>query len=1133
MQPGNSGKRDKRKSTVRVRSRDSKNLSSRNREISDERQPLMSTGTLNTSYSDVEEGSGLISDVIAHGDEEEMAPETAEEEEEQEFSIVPLSRWERFVKWIKMEEYFTPRVIRMNEENNPKKNPLVKGGPFPENIVKNTKYNILTFLPITLYNQFKYFINIYFLAVALSQFIPILKVGFLFTYVAPLAFVVGLSLAKEAYDDIKRMIQDKSTNGEIFTRLLEDGTTINVKSSDICVGDFLVLNKDQRIPADCVLLHTTDKSDTSFVRTDQLDGETDWKLKKPLPTTQKMKPAEIALVKASIYAEAPQKEIYAFKGKVKYDGLSVDDSVNIDNMFWGNCVVASGTNIVCVVYSGSETRAALNRTSPRTKRGKTEDEINNMTIILFIILFLLSFMMVAFHRFSGSWVVNMFRFFILFSAIIPISMRVNLDMAKLLYAYFISDATYMPGSAVRNSNIPEELGRVQYLLTDKTGTLTQNDMTFKKLHIGSKCLNSEDIETIREIVVDDGHGGSSEDGGSSTSSSGPSKGRVMKQDRGYYAKTVQCIRAMALCHNVTPSVDVDTGVRQYQASSPDEVALVKFTEEAGIILDTRDTKSVTLKTPHGPETYSILNVFPFSSATKRMGIIVKNSEGKIQFFMKGADVVMLKIISPVGSDWMADETGNMAREGLRTLVFGMKDLSDQEYNDFAEKFHKAECSMKDREERVQGVIETLERDLHPLCVTGVEDKLQEKVRPTLESLQHAGIKVWMLTGDKVETATCIAISTALFKPTNTIFTIAGFKDNIDACKRELDKFTSMPNAVLVVDGNSLQIFLDHFRPDFFSAAARSTSVVCCRCSPTQKAEIVKMLQEYTKCTTCAIGDGGNDVSMIQAADVGVGIVGKEGKQASLASDFSITQFCHLQWLLLWHGRNSYKRSASLAQFIIHRGFIITIIQVVFSAIFFFAPVAIYQGWLLVGYATFYTMAPVFSLAFDRDVSDSVAIQFPELYKDLQTGRVLSNKTFMKWLFMSTYQGCAIMLCTIFFFDSSMQNIVSITFTTLILTELINIACQIVTWRWIIFLGEVLTLALYIFSMRILSTYFNWVLICSLNFWVRVLASVLVACLPISFVSLLIRLIRPPTELKVGQAKDGSTCCKCSSSLSGF
>ena len=144
--------------------------------------------------------------------------------------------------------------------------------------------------------------------------------------------------------------------------------------------------------------------------------------------------------------------------------------------------------------------------------------------------------------------------------------------------------------------------------------------------------------------------------------------------------------------------------------------------------------------------------------------------------------------------------------------------------------------------------------------------------------------------------------------------------------------------------------------------------------------------------------------MIQQADVGIGIEGREGKQASLAGDFSITQFSHLSRLLLVHGRYSYKRSANLSQFIIHRGLLISILQAVFSSVFYFISVSLYPAVLLVGYGTIFTMFPVFSLVLDEDLPAEKVLAFPEVYKDLAKGRSLSYKTFFIWVLISIYQG---------------------------------------------------------------------------------------------------------------------------------
>lgn len=229
----------------------------------------------------------------------------------------------------------------------------------------------------------------------------------------------------------------------------------------------------------------------------------------------------------------------------------------------------------------------------------------------------------------------------------------------------------------------------------------------------------------------------------------------------------------------------------------------------------------------------------------------------------------------------------------------------------------------------------------------------------------------------------------------------------------------MTNHVLLAYTCLIQLCLTLFKNEFIEISTKLSAVVACRCSPTQKADVARLIRSFTKKRVCCIGDGGNDVSMIQAADVGayvarvshpdhghrlnsfplpissgVGIVGKEGKQASLAADFSVTQFSYLTKLLLWHGRNSYRRSAKLAQFVIHRGLIISVMQAVFSSIFYFAPIALYQGWLMVGYATIYTMAPVFSLVLDRDLNEDLALSYPELYKELTKVHLLAMLLFM-------------------------------------------------------------------------------------------------------------------------------------------
>ena len=465
---------------------------------------------------------------------------------------------------------------------------------FPPNAISNAKYTPWSFLPRTLYNEFSFFINLYFLIVALSQVIPPLRIGVLWTYMAPLGFVLTVTLGKEAYDDVIRRRRDAEANRELYTMLQLSGPAtvthgrksrggkskaasskrgangnridaianeenqlggsatavdeVPVKAKDIKVGDVLKLKKNDRVPADVVILKSytsessaisknsidmvqdnqpdllfeqgeeTDFSDTkptdqapaqqpeidtavddagngeTFIRTDQLDGETDWKLRIATPLTQSLHPTDFT--RLTIVAGKPSKKVNEFLGRIElsttnnrtrtsHDTEAQSDDpkksapLSIDNTAWGNTVLASNATVLAVViYTGAQTRQALSTSASRSKVGLLELEINNLTKILCALTLTLSgvlvILQVYYQELNMAWYVSLCRFLILFSSIIPISLRVNLDIGKTVYAYFIHHDKDIPEAVVRTSTIPEDLGRIEYLLSDKTGTLTQN-----------------------------------------------------------------------------------------------------------------------------------------------------------------------------------------------------------------------------------------------------------------------------------------------------------------------------------------------------------------------------------------------------------------------------------------------------------------------------------------------------------------------------------------------------------------------------------------------------------------------------------------------------------------------------------
>jgi len=1117
------------------------------------------------------------------------------------------------------------------EEHDPASSRTVSVGSvqstrFPANAVSNAKYTPFSFLPRTLYNEFSFFFNMYFLLVALSQVIRPLRIGYLSTYIVPLVCVLAITLGKEAWDDIERRKRDAEANSEGYTVLTfekpgygaadrfqkkrnlkskagklnrtalvapdrlsdiqeeeehaqgegrlptSEVHEVIKKSRELKVGDVLKLSKDQRLPADVIILKSYPNESTvsanpviniipanesllvepisdppvaesaatkadslestselgntpaadaegvgeTFIRTDQLDGETDWKLRLGSQISQSLDTCDFPRLR--IVAGKPDKKVNDFVGTIEllpktnggYDPhvprasplrneAEAEESksapLTIDNTAWANTVLASNaTTLAVIVYTGPQTRSALSTSVSRSKTGLLEYEINSLTKILCLLTLTLSVVLVILEFAQKeytpdlAWYVKIVRFLVLFSTIVPISLRVNLDMGKSVYSWFIQRDAGIQGAVVRTSTIPEDLGRIEYLLSDKTGTLTQNEMDMKKIHVGTVSYANEAMDEVASYIKQ----GFSIPGNADVQLVTPSStfvaattGVASRSRREIGARVRDVVLALALCHNVTPTIDEENGetVTSYQASSPDEIAIVKWTEAVGLRLAHRDRKGMLLESVDSGRPVvrvRILEVFPFTSDGKRMGIIVQFQDGsgttandgfgEIWFYQKGADTVMTSIVA--ANDWLDEETANMAREGLRTLVVGRKRLSVQQYQEFKATYQSASASLINREGQVAAVVAThLERDLELLGVTGVEDKLQKDVKSSLELLRNAGIKIWMLTGDKVETARCVAVSAKLVARGQYIHTIAKLKHK-NLAQDHLDFLRSKTDACLLIDGESLALLLTHYRKEFISLAVLLPAVVACRCSPTQKADIAKLIREFTKKRICCIGDGGNDVSMIQAADVGVGIVGKEGRQASLAADFSIEQFCHLTKLLVWHGRNSYKRSAKLAQFVIHRGLIISVAQTVYSIAIKFEPEGLYKDWLLVGYATVYTAMPVFSLVLDRDVDENLANLYPELYKELTTGNSLSYKTFFVWVAVSIYQGSMIQGLSQILTEVDSPKMVAVSFTVLVLNELIMVAFEITTWHPVMIMSLVGTLFIYLGSIPFLGGYFD-------------------------------------------------------------
>ncbi|KAF9973225.1 hypothetical protein BGZ73_003563 [Actinomortierella ambigua] len=556
---------------------------------------------------------------------------------------------------------------------------------------------------------------------------------------------------------------------------------------------------------------------------------------------------------------------------------------------------------------------------------------------------------------------------------------------------------------VRNSNLNEDLGSVEYIFSDKTGTLTRNVMKLSKWHIGGR--------TFHEMQQPGSLGDRMRDPAIS--------------DEEYDLLMAFC-RNIVVCHAVIPCEDSKTGELLYEAQSPDESALLEALRDNGVVLKAKTKDSVTVEI-FGliTETYTVLKVLEFTSDRKRMSVIIDTPQG-IQLFCKGADNVILSRADIVENEpaYLRHLDATVRRfsiAGLRTLMLAWRPLTLEEYRAFEEEYSAAECSLVDREDEIQNACERIESRLRLLGCTAIEDRLQDQVPETIEYLMDADIKIWLLTGDKQETAINIGISSRLISTSMKILVLnvkverdcrlvlEHFVERIKDREREDEMWArgaygnkerpQRERYALVVNGESLAFVLGNeiFEEMFLKIGTNCHSVICNRVTPLQKALVVKLVRKRLHKVTLAIGDGANDISMIQAAHVGVGIEGMEGAQAARSSDFSFKQFKNLRRLLTIHGRYSYLRMSKIIFFSFYKSICLITVQFWFGFLSGWSGQALYDEYFLTLWNIVFTaMLPIAAATFEKDVDEDKIAQYPMLYKPVKDGIYWNTRTVIGW-----------------------------------------------------------------------------------------------------------------------------------------
>ena len=842
---------------------------------------------------------------------------------------------------------------------------------------------------------------------------------------------------------------------------------------NVQVGDLVRIYNDDQIPADVVILSTSDPEGACYVETKNLDGETNLKLRHALRCGQKLKHArDCERAKFVIESEGPQPNLYQYSGVARWtqsnpratdDGEVKAEPISINNMLLRGCNLRNTEwALVIVVFTGFDTKIMLNSGITPTKRSRIQRELNWNVVYNFVILLIMcivsgvvqgtawgkSYASLKYFDFpndnpSLEGFITFWAAVILFQNLVPISLFISLEIIKTLQAYFIYSDVHMYYAPLdypctpKSWNISDDVGQIEYIFSDKTGTLTQNVMEFKKATVNgipygeayteaqAGMQRRQGIDVLKEAAR-------------AEKEIAEARVKMLKSSRRLHDNpflhddevtfvapdyvsdmageggkeqqdaTRQFMLALALCHTVIAEHSPGDPPRiDFKAQSPDEAALVATARDLGYTVMGNTHHGIKLNVLGEEIEYEVLNTLEFNSTRKRMSSIIRMPDGRIILFCKGADSIIYSRLRKGEQRELRQVTAEhlemFAREGLRTLCIAQRELGEDEYQEWNKEHKLAAAAINEREEKLERVSEMIEQDLTLLGGTAIEDRLQEGVPDTIALLAEAGIKLWVLTGDKVETAINIGFSCNLLNNDMELIVLKIDDGTVETAEKELDKHLSSfgktgsdaelkaamneheppaPTHAIVIDGDSLKLVLDErLRQRFLLLCKECKSVLCCRVSPAQKAAVVKMVKTGLDVMTLSIGDGANDVAMIQEADVGVGIAGEEGRQAAMSSDYAIGQFRYLQRLVLVHGRWSYRRLGNTIANFFYKNLVWTLAIFWYQIYADFDQTYLYDYTYILLYNLAFTSLPViFMGVLDQDVSDMVSLAVPQLYR---------------------------------------------------------------------------------------------------------------------------------------------------------
>ncbi|KAL4463532.1 hypothetical protein ABPG72_014935 [Tetrahymena utriculariae] len=940
-----------------------------------------------------------------------------------------------------------------------------------------------------------------------------------------LSIITVVSMIKDIAEDRKKHIADRKENESkvkrfnINSKQLED-----VYWQNLYIGDIVRVEENEQFPADILILQTTLTNGDCYVETKNLDGETNLKRKVGF-APQILQSIDISnnfeqLLNYQLKYEQPNLQMYNFNGIMANSQSGNQYPINISNIcLRGSSLKATNYMYGMIIYTGHQSKILLNSQRSRQmiafnsfymcrnnifyhctqyfvlneiryKFSGIESNLNKMIIWIFILLILICLFCASYYQiwvqnienqatylqiddkqFGGNNAQTFFAYIplwiLLLGHFVPISLMVTLEIVKFGQGLIlqqdrnyknINDDEYVD---VNSCNLCEELGRVKYVFSDKTGTLTINQMNFKALCLNQKIYEKQNESIHTENIL------KSDELDNVLEESTKFKSLVHTKYTYFFEnifliyiqfKELEGMNCLNLCHTLIIEKKDNTLI--YNGTSPDEESILKFCYNQGYYFYEDDINQVMyIQSNQLKETFKFqrIAVLEFDFERKRMSVIVKDMQTQeYKLYCKGADLNIFQTCA-LNQNNDIENTKNalmyFSLKGLRTLAFGYKLLTKQQVDYYLNRVQQIKLEISDQDVKEQQLNIEMEKDLILLGGTGINDRLQDDVEYTLKNLKTAGIKVWMLTGDKVETAQNIAQQCNLTN-SSTDLVMLNFDKFDETAETLIDEYYNKigkSDYSVLITGYSLYAVDSHFNPlniirisqsntltnnrtktlnsrqKLLQILVNSQTVIACKVTPRQKAELVSFVKKLRPLDTIlAIGDGANDVSMITTAHIGIGIRGKEGRQAAKISDFSIGEFRLLNRLILYQGQECYRKNTQLIYYNFYKNqvtFLVTFWYNFFSAQ---SGIYIYDQWVKELYNLLFTSLPIILYCwFDEmypaheyctlfQYLPSKLEKMPLLYKKNLENPQFTTFNFWKQFFKGSFQSIVIlfigMLC---------------------------------------------------------------------------------------------------------------------------